>query len=555
MKRAGMDSAPVRGGPRGGGAPRCVDRSYMGIAAPGGESPGSRALAPGGRRRWAVRLCLVSAVSLLSLTATAVPSVLQEDPPQVTHLRVDRELDVATLALVQRGIRQARAAGQRALVIEIDTPGGSIELMSQFAGLIGAEQPAELSTVAWINGQATSAGSLVALACERVLISRTSTMGSAMPVAVGPGGMAAVPEEGGLREKVTSLARAEFRAVAAGRGRSPELAEAMVDPALEVRLVRTAGELRFMTGREWDDAFERGDAVELVRTVCSRGQLLNVTGPEAVELGLADGTAESLAEVLSRLGLFGATVSTIERSASEETLALLEKATPLLIAIGLMLGYAELKAPGFALPGILALVCFALVLVGKYMTGLADVPHVVLVTVGFALIAFELFVLPGTVWVGLAGAACVLGGLLLCELGPGAGLGSPLTRDLALQAARRLALAGVGGAIGVLALSRVLPRTPVLHRLVTVPSSVAAAEVAPAVLPGALGRALTVLHPVGKIALDADPAHPREARSEGEQIAGGARVRVVAAGELGGRLLVELAPGDSAPDDPDEDAT
>ena len=60
---------------------------------------------------------------------------------------------------------------------------------------------------------------------------------------------------------------------------------------------------------------------------------------------------------------------------------------------------------------------------------------------------------------------------------------------------------------------------------------------------------------MGKIALDADPAHPREARSEGEQIAGGARVRVVAAGELGGRLLVELAPGDSAPDDPDEDAT
>ena len=93
-----------------------MERAGMGIAPPGGESPGrrspgSRALAPGGggRRRWAARLCMVSAVSLLSLTATAVPSVLQEDLPQVTHLRVDRELDVATLALVQRGIRDRKS--------------------------------------------------------------------------------------------------------------------------------------------------------------------------------------------------------------------------------------------------------------------------------------------------------------------------------------------------------------------------------------------------------------------------------------------------------------
>jgi membrane-bound serine protease (ClpP class) len=466
---------------------------------------------------------------------------------------VDRELDVATLALVQRGLRQARSDGSSALVVEIDTPGGSMELMSQLAGLLGAQDPAELSTVAWVSGQATSAGSLVALACERVFVSPTGTMGSAMPVGVGPGGIAALPEQGGVREKVTSLARAEFRAVAAERGRSPRLAEAMVDPLIEVRLVRRDGETHFLSGEEWDDAFERGDELELVRTVSGRGRLLNVTGPEAVELGLADGTAASLPELLARLGLADASLARLERSASEETLALLEKATPLLIAIGLMLGYAELKAPGFALPGILALVCFALVLVGKYLTGLADVPHLVLVCVGFALIALELFVLPGTVWVGLAGAACVAVGLLLVELGPGSGFGTPLTRDLALAAARRLALAGVLGAAGILALSRVLPRTPLLRRLVVTPTAAAAAELAPPVLAGSLGRALTVLHPVGKIALDADPAHPREARAEGELIDGGVRVRVVAADELGGRLVVEAADSDDAqPRNPEE---
>ncbi|MDP6409243.1 MAG: hypothetical protein QGI46_07695 [Planctomycetota bacterium] len=482
----------------------------------------------------------------MAAATAADPVSPQTEPPRVTHVAVDRELDIATLALVQRGLREARAEDSRALVVEIDTPGGSMELMSQFAGLLGAQGSAELVTVAWVNGQATSAGSLVALACERVFVTPTGTMGSAMPVTVGPGGLAAVPEQGGLREKVTSLARAEFRAVAAGRGRSPRLAEAMVDPELEVRLVRRGGEALFMNGREWDDAFERGDAIELVRTVCGRGRLLNVTGPEAVELGLADGTAASLPELLSRLGVAGASVTTLERSASEEILALLEKTTPLLIAIGLMLGYAELKAPGFALPGILALACFALVLVGKYLTGLADVPHVVLVTVGFALIALELFVLPGTIWIGLAGTACVLGGLVLCELGPGASLGSPLSRDLALAAARRMALAGGAGAAGILVLSRFLPQTPLLKRLVITPRETAAADLAPAALPGSLGRALTVLHPVGKVVLDSDIAHPREARAEGEQIAGGARVRVVAADDVGGRLLVEPAPAEPA---------
>lgn len=493
--------------------------------------------------RAAAAICLGSLCAPAALAASA-----QEAPaaPAVTRVDVDRELDVGTLALVQRGLRSARSAGHAALVVAIDTPGGAVDLMSQIARILRDED--ELLTVGWVRGNATSAGALVTLACERVYMRASATLGSATPVVPGLQGIEGIPEEGGVFEKVKSVVRAEFRAVAASRGRPPELAEAMVDADVEVRVVRVEGEERYMTGEEWDDAVARGERPDLVRTVIPRGKLLNVTGPEAVALQLADGLAEDMGELLARIGQGGARVVALERSSSEEVLSFLAVITPLLLVAGLMLGYMELKTPGFGLPGVLSLLCFGVVLTGKYMAGLADVPHVVLVVAGLALIAVELFLVPGTIWVGLIGGVLVLGGLVASELGPGFGLDSELSRKLALDTAWRLALTALAAMFGVLILSRFLPDTPVLRRLVQLPATAERpfaeamretkdrhAELARV---GATGVALTALRPVGKVALDDDASVEFEARAEGDLIDGGRRVKVIEVLGAGARLLV-----------------
>ena len=96
----------------------------------------------------------------------------------VTHLAIDRALDVGTQALLQRAIRSARAKGDDTLIVEIDTPGGELGLMSRYAGMIEEASRDGLRTVAWVSGEATSAGALIAMACERVYMRASSTLGS-----------------------------------------------------------------------------------------------------------------------------------------------------------------------------------------------------------------------------------------------------------------------------------------------------------------------------------------------------------------------------------------
>ena len=211
----------------------------------------------------------------------------------------------------------------------------------------------------------------------------------------------------------------------------------------------------------------------------------------------------------------------------------------LLLAAGLVLAYTELKMPGFGLAGILSAACFTLLLVGRHLVGLADVPHLVAAGLGLVLLAVELFVLPGTLWFGLAGGALLVFALVFSALGPGFSLSSPLDRELLQDTTFEFLLTAVASLAVMWAISRFLPETPVLRRMSlgsggslpgTADVPVSFGEAVPEgslAQVGALGEALTDLRPVGKVRLDRDPRHELEASAAGGAIDRGARVRVV----------------------------
>lgn len=453
----------------------------------------------------------------------------------VTRMRIHGELDVGTLGTLQRAVNAAREGHHSHLVIEIDTPGGEVELMRQIGRAI-REAARDRIVVAWIHDRAWSAGVLVSLACDRIYMSSQASIGSAMPVTIGPNGLQSLPEDEGVREKLTSALRAEFRGMAERDKRSGALAEAMVDPHVEVREIEVDGARRIVTGKEWDDLRVAGDPPQLVRTLARPGELLNLSASQAVELGFADGIADSFDDLLEKIGCARATVRTIERSRSDDIVTWLDRLSTLLIIAGLVLAYMELKAPGFGLPGILSIVCFAAVLVGRYLAGLADVPHIVAVALGAALIATEIFVLPGTLWLGIGGAVLVAGGLIAASLGPGFDFANRIDQSVLLDASFHLFLSAAIAIVVGLAISRFLPKTPVLRGLVLAPEP--ALSVAPAhVTTRARGRALTDLRPVGKIEIDGESGAIVEAQASGGWIAAGSRVQVVE--QSTGRLIVE----------------
>ncbi len=465
----------------------------------------------------------------------------------VAHMRISGQLDSGALGHLQRVARSSKGK-REAILIELDTPGGEVGLMWQLARMIDDASEDGFETIAWVNDHAVSAGALLALSCDQIFMRSSATIGSAMPVTISPtGGLQPTAPDPAVLEKQLSAFRADFRAWAERHGRPPQLAEAMVDPKVRVYRIVENGAERLVGGQEWDDLRQAGAPVSLLETVVDDETLLNLSGTEAVAYGIGDALADDLETVLEKAGFAGAEVELFERTRSEDLASFLASIRFLLLVVALVAIYAELKIPGFGVPGFIGIAALTLMLFGQYLVGLADAPHIVAVALGIVLIAVEVFVLPGSIWAGALGIVLVLGGLLFAGLGPGADFAYPLDRQLAIDSGLNLLLGLTAAFIVAGVLSRFLPNTPVLRALVLKPTAVgslhaaampeaqgASSEVA---RPGAKGTAITDLRPVGKVRLDADPDREFEARAPGLPLAVGRRVRVVEV--IGGRLVVE----------------
>jgi membrane-bound serine protease (ClpP class) len=235
------------------------------------------------------------------------------------------------------------------------------------------------------------------------------TIGSALPVVVGAEGLMPIPDAS-VREKEISFLRSQFAAAAEKHGRNPALAAAMVDPDAEARLIKVDGEARVVGAGEYDALRQEGREFSLLDTLAVKGKLVNLTARRAVELRMADALADDAPALMERAGLNAtAVVGPLEKSRSESFVAWIERLTPILLMAGLVLGFLELKSPGFGVPGVLAIAAFVVLLVGKYFAGLAEVPHLVAVGAGVVLLIIELFVMPGVLWFGALGLLLIFG--------------------------------------------------------------------------------------------------------------------------------------------------
>lgn len=468
--------------------------------------------------------------------------------PSAYVIRIEGSLNAGHQALFQRAARRAKADGA-VLVMAFDTPGGELTRMRQFAAAVDAEVDAGLSIVGFVDDQALSAGTWIAIATRSLYVRTRATMGAATAIQITPRGVEPAAE------KFASAYRAWVRAWADEHGRDPLLSQAMIDMETAVIRVRVDGVEELISGQEWDDLNARGEAPERIATVVPDTELLTVTGAEAIEYGFADALAETVDDVLAKEGLSGATWEEVEFSRSEEWLSKLWDMRLLFLFLGLFFGYVELKVPGFGVPGILSLAAFTVMFAGQYLVGVADVPHIVLAALGVLLVAVELFLVPGMIWPGAIGAVCLIAGLLLTQVGQDISLTSAWDRTILFDASFELAATATAALVGIWALSRYLPDTPVLRRLVLAGGGGTAGDAMPEVRSaersrvarvGARGRAMTSLRPVGKVDLDGDLAGTDyEARAESGLIEAGTAVEVVEVSA--GRLLVRAVPAAGDP--------
>ncbi len=331
---------------------------------------------------------------------------------EVWLLRIEGEIGRGTVSYLRQGLSEAEAAGAAAVVIEFATPGGYLDAATSCRDLLlGAGVP----TIAYVNREAYSAGALLAIACARIYFAPGGVMGAATPVYFDPRGeMRTAPE------KVLSAVRAMFRATAEERGRNPDVAEAMVDPDVEVP------------------------------GLVERGRLLTLTARSAAEWGYSDGEAATVREVLDRAGLAGATVREFRLRWVDSAVATLTSpgVAALLIVVAIVGLLWELLTPGFGVPGSVGLGALALFFWAHTLAGLAGWESVVLIVAGIVAIVLEVIVFTATDF-GLSGIA----GLILIGLGLYRGMTGPFTAPG--QAAAAVAVVA-GAVLGSVVLSAVI---------------------------------------------------------------------------------------------------
>ena len=366
--------------------------------------------------------------TLTSLIALLCPLVLhQTEALAQTVYHVDMKLegmiDPGVSAFVERVIEDAEANEVDAIVFEIDTFGGRVDAATVIRDAI---LDSEALTIAFINKRAISAGALISLACDKIVMAKAGTMGATTPVD-GSGTKAS--------DKVTSYMRAEMRATAESTGRDAKIAEAMVD-----------------------------ERVDIPGLSAEAGRPATLTTEQSLNYEMADETAESLRDVLRIYDLGEAEIVPIELNWAEHVVRLLTHpaVTSILLAVAMFGLIAEVRTPGWGLGGTLALVALGIFFGSHLVVKLAEWQELALFAVGLGLLLVEVIVIPGFGIAGLAGVGLMLGSLVVTQLGDF----QLWNVDEIAAVIVRLSASMVGAFVLSLIMLRSLPRMASFNRLV-----------------------------------------------------------------------------------------
>jgi membrane-bound serine protease (ClpP class) len=422
---------------------------------------------------------------------------------------------------IQRRTKLAVEQGANYLIYEIGTYGGFLDSADNISKYFilrenWPEAGKNAHTVAYITTEAISAGAMISVSCQDIIMREHTTIGDCAPITLGG------KLEGVEREKTESFVRGTFERAAEANGYPKPLLKAMVTMQIEVYRVKNleSGEYEFF---ESDDLPKDPNKFDLdhKELIVKDNELLTLTASKAKEYGIARAVvkdrAEALAFLAERDGVsFAGEPIVLGTSWSEEMVRWLYSPAVMgvLVMIALLGIYIELSTPGIGLPGLVAAICFAIIIGSKYLVGLANWVEVALFIAGLVLLMVEIFLLPGFGIAGTLGIIFILTGIFgMFIKNPPDSLPwpqSPLDWQIFLNGLLGLSLGFVGFIVLALLLAKYLPKIQFLSGLILMPTAAKQAgamqvsmtrppESAIAVLNiGEQGEVTSTLRPTGK---------------------------------------------------------
>ncbi|MCM3141516.1 NfeD family protein [Brevibacillus sp. MER 51] len=323
-------------------------------------------------------LCLIMGMTMLLAPVSTTAKTYQK----AVWIPVDSTIERGLESFLHRAFADAQKQQADLVILHINTPGGEVNAADQIGQLI---RQAPMHVIAYIDNQAFSAGTYIALNANEIIMTPGSSMGAAAPIDMA-GNAADIKFISGWSNKM--------KAAAELNNRNPDVARAMVEIDTEFPGLKP------------------------------KGTVLSLDAQQAKQLGYADDVVSNKEELLKKLGIQPDSLQAIEPTGGE--LVARWVTSPIVMSLLLIIGLGgivvELFAPGFGVAGTISLFAFSLYFFGHYVAGFANWLHIGLFVIGILLMLLEIF-LPGGI-VGAIGFLSIVTGLVMAAYDTKQGLAS-----------------------------------------------------------------------------------------------------------------------------------
>jgi len=328
-----------------------------------------------------VRICYF--VTLLAAAVSVWAQPKDSAGPHVDLITIDGSINPAVDDFIRESIGRAKAGGARALIIQLDTPGGLLSSTRTIVKeLLGTPVPV-IVYVAPSGAGAGSAGVFITMAANIAAMAPGTNIGAAHPVTGGGGEV-----KGVMGEKIENFTASFSESIAQQRGRNAEWAIEAVRKSVAITETEALKKkVVDIIAKDIDDLLKQ-----------SHGRKVDIEGRKQ-ELSLQS-------------------VSVVRHEMSVKQRVLNAIADPniayLLMMAGILGLYMEFSHPGTIFPGVAGAICLLLAFASLQLlpinyTGLA------LMALGVALLVGEAF-FPSFGVLGVGGiVSLALGSLLLFD--------------------------------------------------------------------------------------------------------------------------------------------
>lgn len=413
--------------------------------------------------KWA-RMVLFGAAVLSGAAGLARASASHD----VVVVPINGTVDEGMAHLVERSIDQANASGASGVVLDVNTLGG---LVGSAMEIRDAMFRSKAPTVAYISERAYSAGALISLSADHLMMAPGASIGAAEPIPNTP--------------KNISALRAEFASTASRNHRDPTIAAAMVDKTVDVPAYKNAG------------------------------AILSLTADQAKSAGIAERIEPTLNDAVKAAGFSDDSLHTASYTFGEQVarFATSPEVSGLLLSIGVLGLLIEMQTL-HGIAGLIGVSALALFFGTHVYAGFSNAFVIGLALLGVVAILFELHVVPGHGFAGILGTIA-LGAAVVLSFGAA----------FFFVAAQAISIAIVLSALAFWVSTRVFPENAFVKRM-TLQAAQGPDYVASLDHSGLVGRpgvARSFLRPAGVAVVDGNRV---DVLTEGDFVQAGTNVVV-----------------------------